>query len=138
MKAEELFKIVEDRGLRIKINDEGQPIVSGDTSVLTPVLIEALKAHRHEILAHLGLAIPKPPVGSTEQSLECLWPGNDFIGRHWFPENGWPAGAYFFRRAGQEEWLPIPGRKWDAETKRGTFESKPVRVDMESLAEHHG
>lgn len=133
MKAEDLFRIVEDRGLRIVVNDEGKPVVRGDQSVMTPALVEALKTHRYEVLAHLGLALPTPPIGSAEQPIECLWPGNGFIGRHWFPENGWPTGAYFYRRAGETAWLEIPGRKWDVEKKCGATERKSSRVDVASL-----
>lgn len=133
MKAADLFKIVEERGMTITVNDDGKPVLRGNVSASTPALIDALKAHRHEILSHLGLAIPTPPVGSTEQPVECLWPGNDFIGRHWFPDNGWPAGAYYYRRVGNQEWIEIPGRKWNSQSKCGTVEKKPERVDVESL-----
>jgi hypothetical protein len=126
MTAEDLYRIVHERGLTIKVNDNGQPVVSGNREVLTPALIEALKTHRNEILTMLGFGVkpPKPIESEKPPEAECLWPGNGYTGPHWFPECGWPVGAYFFRKIGSETWEPIPGRTWNDETKRGTIEQK--------------
>lgn len=125
MKAEKLFEIVQDRGLKIMVRD-GTPIVCGDKERMTPALIETLKAHRSEILEYLGLGITpvKPITHDKEPDTECFWPGNEYIGPLYFPELGYPVGAYFYRKIGETDWSAIPGRTWDAETKRGTIEKK--------------
>lgn len=125
MKATELIAIVERRGLTVKISN-GVPVLSGAREKLTPAIIEAMKVHRFEILQHLGLAIPSDPPGSVDQAIELLWPGNEYVSRHWFPENGYPVGAYFMRQVGSQEWQPIPGRTWDKQKKRGMVDRKAV------------
>lgn len=124
MTATELFQIVKDRELTIKVNDNGQAVVSGNPERLTPALVEALKTHRREIITLLGLGTTpiKPVQHETKPDTECLWPGNGYIEPHYFPNLGYPTGAYFFRKIGETEWKPIPGRTWDEETKRGKVE----------------
>ena len=123
MKAKDLLAIVERRGLTLTISN-GQPVIRGDKKKMTPAIVEALKMHRFEMLQHLGLAIPVDPPGVQEQVIELLWPGNDYVSKHWFPEVGFPVGAYFYRQSGSQEWLPIPGRMWDKDRKRGTVEKR--------------
>src|SRR5215475_5178767 len=111
MTAAQLFEIVKERELTIKVNDNGQTVVSGNRERMTPALIEALKAHRSEIITFLGLGTRpiKPIQCDKEPDTECLWPGNNYVGPHYFPELGYPVGAYFFRKIGETEWQPIPG-----------------------------
>lgn len=61
---------------------------------------------------------------NPEPVAECLWPGTGLVGLNHCNPNEWPVGAYFYRKIGETDWVPIPGRTWDAETKRGTIEKK--------------
>jgi hypothetical protein len=54
-----------------------------------------------------------------QPEIELLWPGTGYVSRPYFPESGWPIGAYFWRRVGETGWQPIPGRVWDTEAKQG-------------------
>lgn len=129
MNATELIAIVKSRGLSIRLDDKGRPVVSGDVSRCTPALIEALKTHRKDILNHLGYQIPiQPKSAEPLPEHECLWPGNGYVGPHWFPDRGWPTGAYFFRKIGDSDWLPIPGRTWDESAKCGTFDTAKAKA----------
>lgn len=121
MKVEKLLEIVESRGLKVRVS-AGRPVLVGNPTEVTPVLMEAVKTHRRDILEHLGLAINETCKEAEEQQIECLWPGTQTVGRHWFPAHGWPVGAYYYRKVGAAEWQPIPGRVWDAGKKRGTVD----------------
>lgn len=59
-----------------------------------------------------------------EPAVECLWPGTGLIGLNHCAENEWPVGAFYYRKIGETTWVPIPGRTWDAETKRGVVEKR--------------
>lgn len=126
MTAAELFDIVKERGLTIRVNDNGQAVVSGSPERMTPALVAALKTHRAEIITFLGFGTKpvKPVQCEIAPDTECLWPGNGYVGPHYFPGLGYPVGAFFFRKIGETDWQPIPGRTWNEETKRGHVERK--------------
>lgn len=52
--------------------------------------------------------------------MECQWRWGH-VAPHAFPEQGWPAGAGYWRFVGDEAWLPIPGR----ELARGEVATSP-------------
>lgn len=61
MKPEELVEVVEGRGLKLKLKD-GQPFVVGNPKELTPVLRNALKANRAELIEYLRKQSEEIPV----------------------------------------------------------------------------
>jgi len=110
MRLDELLPLLGERGLSVEVNEQGDPKLIGDSADVTPLLRKALARRRAEIIDHF--------LSKIRAKVECLWPGTGYIGPHWFTER-WPAGAYFWRQTGTEDWQPIPGRAWDEATKRG-------------------
>jgi hypothetical protein len=79
-----------------------------------------LKAWRLEIIEELLTAKPDdgaaggecgdtPEAPDFAQPIECRW-GMGYVGRHYYPAQGWPVGARFWRYAGEGDaaWRPIP------------------------------
>jgi hypothetical protein len=106
MRLDDLFGLVERRGMRIVWGDGG-PALAGDTKEATPRLLRYLKLRREEIAARLRPA-PAPAPAPERPAVECRW-NTGLVGGHWFPENGWPVGAWWWRHAGETDWRPIPG-----------------------------
>lgn len=52
---QQIFDILKDRGLELKIGSDG-PRICGPKEEITPSLIETLKEYRDEIIAHLKSA----------------------------------------------------------------------------------
>ncbi len=116
MKAlEALLSAVHDRGLKLRLGEDGQPRVSGPKDQLTPALLGALKAFRREIVERLG-GKPAPPAPEVLPPREWLWQGG-----HRYTEQpadagygraDWhPAGAWWVRRQGDSAWHQLPGRE---------------------------
>lgn len=128
MKISALLKIIHARKFTIII-DGTQPKLRGNPDEATPTLMEAIRIHRNGILMAMGFGIGESPEDSAND-VECYFPGNEKVSQRWYREVGWPIGAYFYRRVGSEDWLPIPGRLWNPEEKTGivTSDIKPAEV----------
>jgi hypothetical protein len=53
MSVQELFSIVEQRGMKIVLREDGTPTLTGKTSELTPELLAALKRYKSAVVAAL-------------------------------------------------------------------------------------
>lgn len=111
---EALLKAVDGRGLVLRLDEDGQPRVSGPRDQLTPALLAALKAFRREIIERLG---GKPaPAPAPPPPREWLWKGGcryteqpDDAG---YSQPAWhPVGAWWWRRRGESAWQLVPGRE---------------------------
>lgn len=109
MSTDELLAVLVDRGLALYFCEaDGRPHLKGPREALTPALVRVLAYHRDRILARL---CPR----------EFLWRTG-----HTHRENpgevhpGFgPAGAWWYRRAGQGEWQGIPGTPGEHELPGG-------------------
>lgn len=136
MDVNKLLKIIDERGFLLTVVD-GKPAIKakpGCCPGFSQALFDAVKTHAVDLLNALGYPVSEPPAPATEenqQNIELLWPGTGYISRHWLPQYGYPAGAYFFRTVTEQfgvgKWQPIPGRAWNEETRRGTAASEPQK-----------
>jgi hypothetical protein len=75
---------------------------------MTPALVRvlALPAHKKEIFRRLGIALEPP-----EKRREWLWrTGHRYLEHGGAAANWHPAGAFWWRFAGEQEWRPVPDR----------------------------
>lgn len=96
-----LMQVLRERGLTLRFLEDGSPAVSGNKDEATPALMNMLRLYRGELIVECA---PRP----AAKPIECRW-NNGFVGRHAFPEAGWPTGAWWWRQVGETAWKPIPG-----------------------------
>lgn len=109
MTTAELLQTLDDLGLTVEADAQGEPRLAGsDNEELTRGVLDG---YRDELKAHLRERGPK----------ECRW-GNGYVCPHWFPESGWPAGAWWWRYVGETAWRPISGTPGET-TERPWLES---------------
>lgn len=143
--VDEMISLCESLGIQF-IMDNGKPFMKpcpecrDEALVLAklfrrePFRTAVLKTKLPDLVKEIKTPEPEH-TPNNEQKVECLWPGTGYIGPHDFPESGWPSGAYFYRKIGDSDWMPIPGRNWDNETKRGTIEgTSHARKQPENMA----
>lgn len=109
MSTDELLSILEDRGLRVVIGEDGAPRLQGDKSEASAKLLRVLKlpCHREEIVRRFR---PKP-------RRQFLWRlGHTYTDLDDMPESWWPVGALWWRMEGEPDWKPIPERLGDEKT----------------------
>lgn len=105
MTVPEILDIVGERDLSIALGQNGQPVLRGPDEEKTPALIDVLRLHRKEIIAHI--------LATRPACREFLWrtghrdvedPRDAHFGTYY------PAGAWWWRVQGETQWRPIPGR----------------------------
>lgn len=118
MTVAEILEIVSERGLSIEVGTDRVPMLKGPKEEKTDALLDVLKLHREEIIKELAPKQPepapveekapeeKPPEGP--RPMECRW-NTGLVNPHWFPESGFPCGAWWWRYVGETEWRPVPG-----------------------------
>lgn len=99
MTTHDLIALMKKRGVNVVLGEDGAPRLTGRVSEVTPAIKKVLKFHRQRIIDSLQTQLPS----------ECRW-ANGFVGRHWFTDQGFPTGAGWWRKLGDAEWQPIPGR----------------------------
>lgn len=129
MKLPALLELLKERGCTPRV-ENGRIRIKGPKDAVTTHLVRVLKLRKEELLAHLAptalvihqppsepapMAIPAEPQQlpavlreAKDEDIELRWPGNGYIGRLWFPEQGWPIGAHQWRYVGETEWRDIP------------------------------
>ena len=96
MTTPQLWAVLTRRGLSLAAEGEGVRVTPA--SKLTQEDREAIQNQKPEVVALLAGTL----------RIECRW-NNGYVGRHWFPEKGWPTGAWWWRYQGEAEWKPVPG-----------------------------
>src|SRR5438067_924463 len=102
-----ILEVLDERGLWIDLAPDGSPRVLGPLQEISPAILEAVKAYRKEIIAKLTRDGPKKNAVDFTKPVECRW-ANGTVGKHWFPEAGWPVGAREWRYVGDTQWAAIP------------------------------
>jgi hypothetical protein len=105
--AGEIVGLCESLGIGFGLNGEGQPVLKSPAGMRAEGKLVARllsrEPYRSAVIEAKGLMCPKMP-----PAIECRW-NTGLIGQHWFPENGWPIGAWWWRHVGEADWKPIPG-----------------------------
>jgi hypothetical protein len=110
MTTDELFACVAELGLTVHVSPDGKTSLRGDRTAAIPELLRvlALPCHKAEVLRRAGWKPPPPPRtwywprGHTYTEV----PGDANCGNpSWHP-----AGAWWFRFAGETELRVVPGR----------------------------
>lgn len=112
MTTDQVLEVLKDRKLLLVIQPDGSPVVKGDKEAMTPTLLRVLKFHKDEIVKRLA---PPKIMDPDAPAIEVRW-NTGLIGRHWFPNQGWPVGAWWWRHQGEEEWKPIPGTRGEKQS----------------------
>ena len=107
MTTDRILEIVAKRGLSVEVVN-GQPRLRGDREKATKRLLEALRWHRQEIIDRLRPKQTESVAADLTRPIEVRW-STGAVGRHFFPEQGWPIGAREWRYVDQSnDWSPIP------------------------------
>lgn len=106
---DDLFRIVAERGLRLSLGPDGQPILTGERVEATPALVRLLKLRKAEIVERLRDASRKP-APSIWHRREFLCNDGQTIYREPFPRNGKPylVLAWRWEGEGPDEWRSVP------------------------------
>jgi hypothetical protein len=106
-----VLAILAERGLSLKLGPDRQPLLVGPRVEVTPPLLEAVKAYREEIIAHLEKHADAPQTGKgpVRQTPQVPSPAtNDvFVPAPWAPRNV-PPGTV----GHQHGWHCFDGKKW--------------------------
>jgi hypothetical protein len=121
--VDELIAVCDGLGIGFGYGPAGEPVLKVRRNMRAEgeLLAKLFRRNpwRTNVLKRKGLDGTKHPVPhEPARPVEVLFPGTGLESRATEPGR-WPAGAYFWRHAGQTDWRPIPGRTWDAAAKRG-------------------
>ena len=115
-----LLSVLAERGLCAALDADGRPYLSGPACEVTAALRGLLSACREELVGRLRetAAPPQAEPAAPAGPREWLWrDGHRYTeapddARFLCPEHH-PGGAWWFRRAGEPAWRPVPGRGAD-------------------------
>lgn len=131
LSAADILARLAERGLQVRLGDDGTPRIAGPSDQVTPVLRETLTRHRARIIAYLAetdeawrrmrdaiaeRAAEQTPAPTQAEAMASWRAGAE--GREWLHRDGtvmdgsgdWPPQAVYWWRRHGGPWVPVEGR----------------------------